>query len=537
MAITLSPQEREDADYVESLAPERGAHVLDLSEERQYRHVVAVHNRLGQTAEKCPGLHAALAEARDTHSNGVPTLPSDPNWVSDAIINSVGKTPSGAAGAQGFVSVIGGGMVVYAGLEVEDMNGNVLASAEVQDYGKGTYLPLKTNDKTASPATDQMQGKLYATVIGPDGHTIIPVAAREVPGLMVGRDPAVTEPVLAPTHRGNPAIIIGLGRGPIGRIKADVDYWFWQAQDKTEFAIPLVATIVYDQECDPNSFRFAAWLTRGDGRGGTHYLNQPIRKNIDSASQVSILMNAYKSDGDNQDNPMNFGSVPWDADDLTFLTVKVTMTSTSGVKMDAIIASAKTVDQNILDGITFIPPIAFTWHCLPLDTPTLMAEGSLRAIGELRAGDELMGPDGSHTVRTLNAARHDGSLTSLRLDDGSELHLTDSHVVMTPDGERQAGRLAPGDAVNVVRGGTAAIEDVSTVHYRGVLCNVGLGAGLDDALPAEHTFFAGGVEVGDVDLQVGHRERLLADPAYVRSKLSPRFLPDYENWLASRAPA
>jgi hypothetical protein len=199
--------------------------------------------------------------------------------------------------------------------------------------------------------------------------------------------------------------------------------------------------------------------------------------------------------------------------------------------MMAVIASSTATDDAI-DGVATILPIVFAWHCVDGATPVRRADGSAVAIRELRAGDELQGPDGAtRTVHSTWSAPHRGTITRLLTDAGDELLLSFNHVVMTPSGPRPASELAVGGTVNT-EAGPATIAGLADEDYEGLLCNVSLGPTRAEADPSAHTFFAGGIESCDYEVQTQHQRRRLSDPDYVRGVLPERLLPDYENWLA-----
>jgi hypothetical protein len=542
MSASLTAQQAANFDHVTSLAPPRTRVRLDLSDDRQYEHAVAMHTLAGQTPEEFPGLHKALALARDAHlAEGPPPLSAsdDQGFTTGAVVSEITRVINTQnAGAAGFSSVLGGSPMLLNALIVKDQNANVLAKGQSSQYGDGTYLGVTTGTADALQITAQMTGILMYTYQSPQSGQVITEHVTVATSTAPTADPVITQPVKRAGTPG-PQLRIGLGRG--NGATNDVDYWFWQGQQSTTYAVPLCTTIPFDGTVlTPVSANVQAIgsLARGSSapapdpgpKGGVLQISDAQVLNIlnstqASGSQLTVTMPAATSSTD-PGNPIVWIPAPWDTSEQTYFYLQL-IVNLQGQSLPAIaqIMSSSQGDVDALDGLATIPPIQFVFHCLAEGTAITLADGTTKAIEALTAEDLVRRPDGDAPVVSTMLGNHAGEVVRLRAGD-RELVLSHGHLVLTPNGVVPAYELSPGDEV-VLEDGPATLDEAGVEAFDGLLANASLSAPDEPADPARNVMIANGFVVGDYELQVQDARARRDDPERILSTLDPVFHEDF----------
>lgn len=547
MSVTLTAAQQGNLKYVSSLMEEEVPFQLDLSDDQHYQHAIDMHTLAGQTPERNPGLHAALASSRVHYqTRGMPqasTATDASGYQSGGVITAVAPRASNRAGSDGFVSLLGGAPTLYAAMMVNDTQGNWLAGGSASNYNDGSYLPISTVPGTAKPATPSMTSYLQYTYQTQVGGPVIVVNVQKT-GNGPLADPVVTQPVQAAGHTSNPYIRIGLGRGSGNT--SDVDYWFWQGTSNTTYAVPMVGSVQFNgnmQTLTPGqTFFIQGQLARGAGSGGGYYPIPPASlttfyNNCQPATPNTLCWQLPAGTTPANSNPLLFGSIPWDTSAVTYLYVQFRVAlQGGGFPALAVIQSSDSPDADPLDGTKNIKPIQFVYHCLAEGTGVTMGDGSTRPIETLVTDDVVRTGDGEARVTSTWVAHHRGPVVVLATDGGHDLVMSHNHVVMTTEGPLQAGELREGGSV-LTQDGAARITAARQEEFDGLLCNVSVSEPNQPADPARNTLFANGVQVCDFEVQTQYGHARRTDPGVVRAAIDPVFLPDYENWLAEQAPA
>lgn len=543
----VTDQQRADLEYVTSLMVEDVPFQLDLSDERQYRHAVAMHTLGGQTPERNPGLHKALAQSRDLYrANGMPLAAAEADedgFQSGGVITMIAPRESNVAGSEGFVSLLGGAATLTSVMVVYDGQNNWLASGNAVSYNDGAYLPVETAAQGARPAAPLMTSYLQYTYQQQVGGPVNVFTVQQRRAAGVTADPTVTQPVQKPAHAGNPYIRIGLGRG--NGDTSDVDYWFWQGTSNTTYAVPLVGSVQFTSNMAsplvPNQNLFIyGKLARAAGSGGGYYNIPPdsltnFYNNCQASTPNTLAWNLPAGTSPSNSNPLIFGSIPWTSEVATYLFIQFqVLLQGTPIPAVAVIQSSDTPDNDPLDGVTNIKPLQFVYHCLAQGTLITLADGSTLPVESLTTGHVVRTGEGQTLpVTSTWVAPHQGPVVRLETDAGHTLVMSHNHVVMTPQGPQMAGDLAEGGQVHV-SGGTATITTARTEDFDGLLCNASLSAPNQPADATRNTMFANGVQVCDFEVQTQHGRDRRADPDVVRASIDPVFLPDYENYLAEQ---
>jgi hypothetical protein len=553
----LTDQQRADAEYVEGLYEPGRRLRLDLSDERQYRHAVDVHNLVGQTADKYPGLHRGLAEAREAHiaAGGPPPLdkPDDDGFETNGVIALV-TTEQGTknAAAEGASAILGCAYWLANALVVKDPNANLLASGAAEDYEGGGCLTVTTKAARAKPATSTMSSTLqYTYQVKKGDPPIVEYVHRPNVKLLAQVDPVVQAPKKIQTKVTTPYIRIGLGRGSGN--SQDVDYWLWQTEANTTYAVPFIGSAEFEAEpASPviGNVTVFGYLARAKGKpnplepgpaGGMIRLSQAAQNNILDNCQISgkKLTWTLPSGGQNKSdkgNPIVFASDSnWNTADTTLLTIQfsVNLVGKENPAMATVYSTSH--PNNQLDGATPIPEIEYVFHCLAAGTQISLADGSTAAVEELTTENLVRGPGGSSLqVASTVLANHRGSVVKLTVDAERELLLSHNHLVLTPEGPRAAGKLTVGEEV-CVEDGSAPLTAVAEEQYEGLLCNASLCLPDQTADPERNTMVANGIQVCDYEMQVQTQRAEREDPERILARLDEMYHPDFRSHQEAKA--
>jgi hypothetical protein len=199
-----------------------------------------------------------------------------------------------------------------------------------------------------------------------------------------------------------------------------------------------------------------------------------------------------------------------------------------------------TVNYNRRCGVTtetrvlinnYAPSIDIRNSCFAEDTQVLMADGSTKAIQDVREGDKVIS-DGHGTVLTvtgLGRGAERGKLFQLHTDKGHKVSVTSKHPVLTPRGSTAADSIRVGDKV-LTREGEALVTAVRRVPSKGMVYNLAVGTPeeLEKVGGKASTLFAGGLLMGDQRMQVELEDRNQGF-ASARPSVSKSWKQDHEN--------
>lgn len=243
-----------------------------------------------------------------------------------------------------------------------------------------------------------------------------------------------------------------------------------------------------------------------------------------------VLRAPYNDAGD----AIEFPSKNWVADTQAFFSARVSVTfedyERHGSGWSSIVSSLKP-DTDPKDGVAFIKPIVYVWHCLVAGTQITLADGTTKAVEDFTSEDVVVSGDGTRPVQATLAQPHSGPITVLEFADGATLAGSATHPVVTPSGTVHAGALAVGDTVLTRHGTTTVTATRQETQTNGGLFNLWLvpeGGG-------PTTMIANGIVVGDYQIQVQLLRDAARDDRAVRAKLPESLHVDFDSWVADRA--
>jgi hypothetical protein len=353
--------------------------------------------------------------------------------------------------------------------------------------------------------------------------------------------PIVTQPVTKVAHNANPEIKIGLGRGPFTRDQDDVDYWFWQGEDNTTYAVPFVGTVsfpvaivtplvaVSTPTVKANFFpKFT--LTKKDGGykvlSGLD-LDNAIAAFSVSGNNLSWSMPATVDPGTTK--PIIFGPLDWQVEQNVYFTAIFPVTLKDTTLGFAAVASADTPLPPDTNGIKYIKPIWLVYHCVLPGTMITLDDGTTLPIEKITSNHAVQIDESgaSLAIRGNSIARHNGPvfrLTTRR----REIVVSYGHVILSPDGPVAAHDLRSGEQIQTLDGPDEIVA-IKTEPYHGLMYNLEIN---DPKSENGSTLYANGIRVGDMRMQASHRRLQQRSQKWLLSKVDPIFHQDCINHLA-----
>jgi hypothetical protein len=200
----------------------------------------------------------------------------------------------------------------------------------------------------------------------------------------------------------------------------------------------------------------------------------------------------------------DFGvNAPWSPGDVILLnlTLIAAMRTPSGVGSATIaVTSDQTLSGQQIGNTAFIDALQFYWGCVAARTRVRMADGTTRAIRDVRDGDRVAGEDNTTwVVSGVTTGEERKPMVRVTTADGASVLVTDGHPVMTPAGPLVARALAVGDSVITDAGRSTIVAIEEEMCDEGVF-NLLLDAA-DGSTPPLASFYADGILVGDDRMQ------------------------------------
>jgi hypothetical protein len=251
--------------------------------------------------------------------------------------------------------------------------------------------------------------------------------------------------------------------------------------------------------------------------------------NGSNPNQIDFVLQAGTNDAG---NAINFGVSPWVADTQTFFTARVIVTFTDNTMGWSSVLSSLKPDTNPTDGVLYIKPIIYVWHCLAAGTQITMSDSTTQSVENMNVGMSVKtSGGGTYNVQATLAQPHWGTVFVILTQSGLSLTCSGTHPIMVPGGgSRPAGMLTTGSAVLTLNG-TDTVMSVTTQQQAGEgLFNLWL-----DGPSGQSTFYANGFLVGDYQMQVALLPGNGNNMNLVREKLDPSLLTDFESYLADTA--
>lgn len=534
----------------------------DLSDPFHRNYVKLMHELAGNDEKHFPGLHklidnaAVSAAAASPKSLGAGSAATATNgWETIFAIPEVGAAAgTNLTAANGYGTVSGGFQTCNLSLLVKDATGAVIAHGSNAGQAPLNSLAVGTYNSTAKQVAAGMMAYMTYTYQPAGGGQSISNTVTAVPPKAIA-DPTVTEPKHEDgntTPYDPTAINIGLGR-PQGYL-VNCDYVYYEAiQDHPVGRIPLVGSVTFTepiQTLQPETnFFIDIYVIRTDTGGQSTRLDATDMENvyqnfwIDPTDATTLCWNLpMEANVKNPPtpppvyNPVVFSSIPWSSNMKAYLTANITVTLQDGNTATAIIQSSDASDGDRLDGIAYIMPIEFIWHCLGEDTKVTLPDGSHKSITRFAAKDKVKTKDGVGTVSVTHVAAHHGSVLKIEAEGGLSLVTSSHHIIMTPKGGIHANLLHAGDSVTTIKGSARVTKVQELPPESRNLWNLSLGQVVptEDPHPEVGSFFANGILVGDARAERAMSRANAADMDWVKKNVDESFHVDVESTFKLR---
>lgn len=518
----------------------------DVSDPLQAEYLQWLLDSSGKTEERYPALHRLMKSPVKPALLDSGVGANTGAFIDGQQVDFVSSRNNGLTGARATFTRNKPISYVYLTLQVINVTSGVttvLASGTSTTFSFQT-VNVDTNDSTALAymTTGVNSGLLTWSVQYQDGTFESNSMSASFWAFNTTADPTVTAPIINPNrHTGDlNDIVIGLSRGynsPANN--TDVDYWFWQNQyANTTLLVPVTGSMYFSYNIAPlnaNNPIPMIYLTRAEG--GTSGLapaqlamssftidpNNPKKLNFSFVATATAAGTA-----------LNFGASPWVADTKTYLTFRITVAFQGGSPQTngwSSILSADNPDQDPTDGVAYINPIVFVWHCLVAGTQVTMSDGSTKNIEDVQVGDVVQSGNGTTMPVQANLAQpHFGTAYTVTLASGKTISCSGTHPVITPGGPVSAASLTSGTQV-LTSAGTDTVSSVTTFTQNGEgLFNLWL-----NGTVGQTYFYAGSILVGDYQIQVALVNEEQTNPKMIRAKLPPELLTDFDSHVEDMA--
>lgn len=561
--ITLTSEQKNHIQQMEKLIAEGGGKIEhDLTDPFHRDYVKLMHNLAGNDEKRFPGLHKLI----DNADAGSPVSASGTSdtvidgWETAFGIPEVGEAAgTDLAAANGYGTVIGGFQTCNLSLIVKDnTSGDIIAHGSNAGQAPLNSLGVGTDNTKAKTATADMTAFMTYTYQPVGGGQTVSNTINAVPPKAVA-DPTVTEPKREDgnTNPYNPeAICIGLGRA---HDLVRCDYIFNEPnQNHPVGRLPLVGNVSFTQPIQAlqpgNNFLIDIYVIRTDTGGQSTRLDPTDMNNVYENFQIdpsdptgktlswNLPMRAnvlHPPSPEPVYNPVVFSNIPWSTEMVSYLTVNIVVTLQDGSPVTVIIQSSDVPDGDPLDGIAYIKPIEFVWHCLGDDTQVTLPDGTLKSITGFAANDEVKTENGVGTVSVTHVGSHAGDVLKIETEGGHSLVSSTRHVIMTPGGGTHAHHLGVGDEVITLEGSARITSIAELPAETRNLWNLSLGQAprVEDPGAEVGTFYANGILVGDARAERAMRYACARDADWVKAKVDDSFHTDVESTFEMRKTA
>ncbi|NHB86341.1 Hint domain-containing protein [Photorhabdus tasmaniensis] len=204
----------------------------------------------------------------------------------------------------------------------------------------------------------------------------------------------------------------------------------------------------------------------------------------------------------------DFGPICWKNNERYVLNLMATIITTKGDQI-FFVPFSYTNDPN--DGTEgnkhpsqFIyPPIQIQYGCIAEGTLIDMADGSKRKVENIRRGDKVLTKQGGILQVKERITGHDTEFIDLIYNNGEQVSLTPTHPVSTLRGIVKADELKIGDTIHTRDGQTTLTSVKQRKSEPSNVYNFVLEKtdSQSELLPEDAVLFAGGILVGDNNLQ------------------------------------
>ncbi len=307
--------------------------------------------------------------------------------------------------------------------------------------------------------------------------------------------------------------------------QADCDQSFVGIGDQTHRYLDIEGTVTVD---DPLA---ADWLPQ---QVDLYITNNDGTCKVDGAQVVNFTKTA--SDQFFWTEQESYSKDCLDSSGLSHYHMGFSVTTTAGPQSITINGN-DTCTPNTNAGQACIYPLHFVWGCLAEGTPILMADGSLRRVEAIEVGEKVLADADGRVLTVVNTYvgtedTEEKPLVVVEDDRGHRLGMSETHPTKTARGILLAKQLVVGDVVTT-REGSAKLVKVERPQPEGKVkvYNLDLGAEGEGVTEDDTTLFAGGILVGDNQMQGTYEERFRTG---AHEEIPAAWRRDYKRWAEKK---
>uniref|UniRef100_UPI0036DBFB85 Hint domain-containing protein n=1 Tax=Photorhabdus sp. RM322S TaxID=3342825 RepID=UPI0036DBFB85 len=200
----------------------------------------------------------------------------------------------------------------------------------------------------------------------------------------------------------------------------------------------------------------------------------------------------------------DFGSICWRNNERYILDLQATIITMQGDNAFAVPFSYTNAPHARDNPSQFIyPPIHIQYGCIAEGTLIDMANGSKWKVENIRPGDKVLTKQGGILQVKSRIVGHDTEFIDLIYNNGEQVSLTPTHPVSTLRGIVKADELKIGDTIHTREGQTTLTSVKQRKSEPSNVYNFVLEKtdSQNELLPEDAVLFAGGILVGDNNLQ------------------------------------
>ena len=550
-----SAEERTDLEWIRQHTQPGVPYELDLSQPNQYRFVLAMLRRGGESKELSPHMFSLL-EAKSRNGPGAEpkiAVKLDANGAAAGTpqaltyVNQLNATGLRSFAASGLSSVNGGtdASTVVISLLAGD---RTYAANSQSQYAQGTYFTVPVNgsvpNNIQSTTTEAQAMFAYVPKGGNDPivtyyrgqDTINPTSAcMQTPNYCVRTGdnciPGQYQTACTNAVTNTTPIKVCYYRGS----QQECDYYNKASAHPTNFVFPLQGYVQFSENilAPSNTPTGAVTITLENWtKGGGCYLKfrqlsplDPANWSVPANTPTQLNWNFSAASFPDPNSCLEYyGGTN------TYLHVQVlglVMTSTKYGQFEF----TGDRSQSGQPGIYIVPWIQIQQGCMAAGTQIRLADGSQKAIETFAPDrpDVVKSAKGDRTVLDVTSGIEPLPMIRLRTDKGQEILVTRTHPIITPSGPVPAESLKPGAKV-MTESGPATLTAAKQESYRGKVFNLRIG-GMEDPDVKSMTLQANGFIVGDARMQDYYDEqaqkRLKAQPAAALQNLPPEWREDF----------
>lgn len=566
-----------DLEYMRSIS-ERGKEFhSDLSDDRQLRYVVRNLKRAGRSPQNAPKLFGSIAQLRAHHKkNGPPSkailktttlkattderVPlntiTDLGAVTPAKLAAVGGLSSASTNysTTGLSTIPEGTQSTLIYVQLFDASNNTPfgPGASNQQFGGGENIQAT---QTSSPpsAISNLGSALQVTYQATAKSQ--PVVVHKL--LDSFGAPTAPPKVKAPKHVHSPAdkkikVCLSRDTGP----DPGCDYGPYQNPTPNPIVqLPVIGSIEFGSAVDTSRIIAGTLYVWAENGGGACTLQLDAQQfsqafTIDASNPKKLSWSFYHLSGATKVYQASFGLLNnnpcWTPDQPYGMTLSVDVPVKGTLFPETFFVT--TTPGPVVANTTRISNLDFTWGCFKEGTEIDMADGSLRKIETIAAGEKVVADASGRTltVTELSQGFEAEPMVVIKDEFGNNLSITDGHpiVIRGENGERRvalAKELTVGDVVfssrNIASDSTisrvyapAKITHIERKKHDGKVYNLYLGDASNGEVVTKNntTMIANGILSGDNAMQEYFGAAFNFKPKAIKDRISAEWYRDYE---------